>query len=102
MRDVDVVTTPINDTHETWTATVRVSTSFSGTYRNVPLAIEIPKTARLNAAGNAAYVIKTEGDRRFIALSIPELDDERTVTVTVLTERNPAIWQRLISLIAAF
>ena len=101
-RSVEVSTSPVNDTHEAWTATVSVSTSFSGTYRNVPLTIEIPKTAQLNAGGNAPYTITTHGNRRFIELSIPELEDERTVRVTVLTERQPSLWQRLSRIVGAF
>ena len=101
-RDVSVATEPVNATHDAWTATVRVSTSFSGTYRNVPLAIEVPKTAVLNAGGNTPYVIRTEGHRRFIVLSIPELEDERTVRVTILTERPLTMWDRLSKIVGSF
>lgn len=100
-RKISVATNPVNASHDAWTATVKISTSFEGVYRNVPLMIEVPKTAQLNAGGNTPYVIRTEGHRRFIVLSIPDLEDERTVRVTVLTERTPTVWEHLSKIISS-
>lgn len=102
-RSITTSVQRVNATHETWTAEVTVSTSFAGTYRNVPLAIEVPKTALLDASGNTPYAIKTEGNRRFILMRIPELEDERTVRITVLNEaEQKTIWDRISRVLGSF
>lgn len=103
-QDVETSISPINETHETWTAQVTITTEFSGSYRNVPVAIEVPKTAQLNAGGNTPYAIKTEGDRRYIMLRIPELESERTLKITVLKEVDAkrTLWERISSVLGSF
>lgn len=101
-KTVSYDTRSLNDSTDVWTATVTLSTDFSGTYTHVPLAIEVPKSAELHAGGNTPYEIVTKGQRRWILMSVPELNSTRTVRISVLEPHAQTILARVTQLLASF
>lgn len=101
-KSVSYATRPLNSTTDVWTATVTLSTGFSGTYTHVPLAIEVPMSAQLHAGGNTPYEIVTKGPRRWILMSVPELNGTRTVRISVLEPHELTILGRISQVLSSF